>query len=257
MKITVVTPTFNSAATLKDTIDSVAMQDYPHIEHLIIDGVSKDDTVKIAEAAPSVTKVISEPDNGIFDAMNKGIRHATGNVVAILNSDDFYAHPQVLSKVMQTFKADETIGCVYGDLYYVDQHDTKDIKRVWHSKPYTKGLFKTGWHPAHPSFFVRKSVYDQYGTFYNDKMLWVSADYEIMLRFLEKEQVPSQYIPDVMVHMRDGGNSNKSLKNIIAGNKEVLRSWKLNGLPVPYWIFVTKPLSKVFQMFTKQRTPQT
>ena len=255
MKISVITVTYNSAKTIRDTIESVIKQNHPDVEFLIIDGASKDDTIKIAESyGDKITKIISEPDNGIFDAMNKGIRNATGDVIAILNSDDFYTDENVLSEVAKKFTQEPELGCVYGDLYYVDQDDTSKIKRVWKSKPYKKGLFKTGWMPAHPTFFVRKEIYEQHGAFYDDRTLWVAADYEIMLRFIVKHETPVGYIPKFLVKMRDGGNSNKSLKNIIAGNKEVLKAWKLNGLPVPYWIFITKPLSKIFQLLKAKKT---
>ncbi len=247
MKISIITVVYNGAITIKDSIDSVISQTYPDIEYIIVDGLSKDNTLDIVRSyGDKIAKVVSEKDKGIYDAMNKGIGLATGDVVAILNSDDFYANNHVIADVMKEFQKDSSVECVYGDLEYVDQHDTTKIKRVWKSRPYRAGLFRTGWHPAHPSFFVKKSVYNAYGVFRLD--LPIAADYELMLRFLHVHKIKSVYIPGFMVKMREGGTSNKSIKNIYKANLEVLKSWRVNHRFVPYWIFVTKPLSKVMQM---------
>jgi len=251
MKISVITVVYNGERTIRDCIESVVSQTHTDIEYIVVDGASQDATMDIVRSYGNrIQKVISEPDKGIFDAMNKGIQNATGDVVALLNCDDLYADSEVLATVANAFNENPDAGCAYGDLYYVEQEDIEKVKRVWKSRVYTKGLFKTGWHPAHPTFFVKKEVYDKYGVF--NLTLPVSADYEIMLRFLEKEHVCSVYIPKVMVRMRLGGNSNKSLKNILKGNKEVLQSWSLNGMRVPYWVFLFKPLSKLKQLIVTQ-----
>lgn len=250
MKISVITVVYNGAKTIGDAIDSILGQTHKDIEYIVIDGASKDNTMDIVRSYGNrISKVVSEPDKGIYDAMNKGIRLATGGVVAILNSDDMYADTTVLERVAQKFEKDSELGCTYGDLDYVAQNDTSKVVRAWRSREYRPGLFKKGWMPAHPTLFVRKGVYDKYGSFI--VKLGISADYEIMLRLLEKERVKSAYIPHVMVKMRTGGHSNRSLKQIIKGNLEVLKSWKINGMRVPYSIFFKKPLSKLKQFVAK------
>ena len=177
MKVSIVTPTYNSAKTIVDTILSVNKQDYANIEHIIIDGGSKDNTLELIRNTPNrVKKIISEPDKGIYDAMNKGVALATGDIVGILNSDDFYNSNDVIAKVVKTFQEGEYEG-VYGDLEYVDARNTNRVLRYWESKAYKEGLFKKGWHPAHPTFFVKKEVYDKYGNF--NLKYKIGADYEI------------------------------------------------------------------------------
>jgi glycosyltransferase len=216
---------------------------------------------------------VSEPDKGIYDAMNKGIALATGDVVGILNSDDFYTNDEVLSKVMELFQASEPtrndepgtrnheprtmnsrssaapIECVYGDLDYVDAEETHRVVRAWRSGEMTSGAFRRGWHPAHPTFFVRRSVYERVGSFNLD--LKIAADYEFMLRVLEREQCQVVYLPKVLVKMRMGGASNASLKNIAKANLECWKAWRLNGLgwsPLPV---IRKPLSKLKQFLVR------
>ena len=183
MKISIVTATYNSAATVRDTLQSIASQTYENIEHIIVDGVSSDQTLDIVAQYPHVARVSSEKDKGIYDAMNKGIRIASGEVIGILNSDDFYNSNQVIENVMRLF-ADQTVDAVYGDLQYVHQRDTSKIVRTWKSGEFSKRNFYFGWMPPHPSFFVRKKAYEQFGYF--NLALKTAADYEIMLRFLFK-----------------------------------------------------------------------
>jgi glycosyltransferase len=247
MKVSVITVVFNGAKTIRTCIESVLAQEYPNIEYIIVDGASKDTTVEIARSyGDKITKIISEPDKGIYDAMNKGIRNATGDIVVLLNCDDLYVDSHVIADVVKEFEKNPEIGCVYGDLEYVDQHNTDIVRRYWKSRAYKPGLFRTGWHPAHPTFFVKKNIYDMYGLF--NLAFPISADYELMLRFLEIHRVPSGYVPRVLVKMRLGGNSNKSLEHIIKGNIEVLKAWKANNVSTPWWIFFSKPLSKLFQL---------
>jgi len=245
MKVSIITVVYNNKNTIKDAIESVLNQTYKNIEYIIIDGASSDGTVEIIKSyGNKISKFISEPDNGIYDAMNKGIALATGDVVGILNSDDFYANNKVLERVVEVFK-----GCkcdsIYGDLVYVDKNDTDKIVRYWKSKPFNKGLFQKGWHPAHPTFFVKKEIYDKYGLFNLD--FKIAADYELMLRFLEKYKISSSYIPEIFVKMRVGGESNKSIRNIIKANIECYKAWQTNGLKINPIVFLTKPLSKIFQ----------
>ena len=249
MKVSIVTPTYNSAKTIVDTILSVNKQDYTNIEHIIIDGGSKDNTLELIRNTPNrVKKIISEPDKGIYDAMNKGVALATGDIVGILNSDDFYNSNDVIAKVVKTFQEGEYEG-VYGDLEYVDARNTNRVLRYWESKAYKEGLFKKGWHPAHPTFFVKKEVYDKYGNF--NLKYKIGADYEIMLRFIEKNRIKVAYIPETLVKMRVGGASNQSIKNIIKANIECYNAWKDNGLSILPFVFILKPLSKTLQYLRK------
>jgi len=212
MKVSIITPSFNSASTIADTLQSVAGQSYGDIEHIIIDGESSDGTVGILKKCDSQSvNWISEPDKGIYDAMNKGIEIATGDVIGILNSDDVYFDSEVIDMVMSCFKEDPNLDSVYGDLFYVAKNDINKFIRYWRTgniKP-----FKKGWHPPHPTFFVKKEIYSKYGLFslkYN-----LAADFEIMLRFLEKYKITSLYLNRVLVKMRRGGATNNSFSGFI------------------------------------------
>jgi len=225
MKISVITATYNSAATVSDTLTSVSRQDHPDIEHIIIDGRSSDGTLGIVANFPHVAKIVSEKDKGIYDAMNKGIRLATGEVIGILNSDDIYIDGAVLSAVAKAF-ADPAVMTVYADLQYVEAGDLNQIKRTWITGPFRRNSFYYGWMPPHPTFFVRKEVYERTGLFNTD--LRSAADYELMLRILLKYGISAYYIPRVIVKMRAGGMSNASLRNrllsIACGAKTSCRS---------------------------------
>lgn len=248
MKISIITPCFNSASTIRDTIESVLSQNYQNVEYVVIDGGSKDETPKIvAEYGHKITKFVSEKDNGIYDAMNKGIKMATGDIVGILNSDDFYISEDILSSVASAFNNNPDVQAVYGDLLYVDADDANRIVRVWNSTSYTDGLFRTGWHLPHPTFFVKKNVYEKYG-FFNDNFR-IAADYELMLRLMVRHAISTLYIPKVFVKMRVGGASNASLFNIFKANLECLRAWKINELDVSWIVFLRKPFSKIKQFF--------
>ncbi len=250
MKVTLITATYNSAATIRDTLDCIAAQDYPDIEHLIIDGVSKDATLAIVAEYPHVARVICEPDKGLYDAMNKGVQAASGEVIGILNSDDFYPHPQVISRVvalMEKTGAD----ALYADLDYVDAENTDTIVRSWKSQPYHQRLFQQGWMPPHPTFFVRRGVYEQYGGF--NTQLRFAADYELMLRFLLRHGVSVCYLPEVVTKMRMGGLSNAAWKNRLKANREDREAWRLNGLQPRWYTIVMKPLRKIGQFLPWRR----
>lgn len=244
MKISIITATYNSSKTVTDTLKSVALQTYPNIEHIIIDGASKDNTLEIVKQFPHVAKVVSEPDKGIYDAMNKGIKLATGDVIGILNSDDFYANENIISKVVQYFDNFKT-DALYGDLQYVDGIDTQKVVRYWKSGQYDKDNFYNGWMPPHPTFFVRKNVYEKYGLF--NISLKSAADYELMLRLLLRYEISSCYLPEVLVKMRTGGQSNMSLKNRLKAHEEDKIAWKQNNLKPKFYTFAFKPLSKLVQ----------
>ncbi len=215
------------------------------IEHIIIDAQSSDNTLKIINMhCGKNTRIISEPDKGIYDAMNKGISLAVGDVIGILNADDLYTHSDVLQQVATIFE-DASIDCCYGDLDYVDSVDVKHIVRRWHSGDYKPELFYRGWMPPHPTFFVRRSLYEQFGTFRLD--MGTSADYELMLRFLLKCGARVAYLPDILVKMRTGGASNASLRKRLQANRMDRKAWDVNGLKPYLWTLYLKPLSKLTQ----------
>jgi glycosyltransferase involved in cell wall biosynthesis len=244
-KISIITVCYNSAETIEDTIKSVINQDYPNIEYIIIDGLSKDNTLEIVNRyKESIAQIISEKDKGIYDAINKGVSRATGEVVAILNSDDMYSSSGVISSVMKMF-SDSGADAVYGDLHYVDRFQTDKVVRYWKSGKYHPGRFLNGWMPPHPSFFVRNKCYQQYGLFHTH--FKTSADYELMLRFIHKHKISVAYLPSVLVKMRIGGQSNVSLKNRIEANREDRKAWEINGLKPGLFTLIKKPLSKIVQ----------
>lgn len=243
MKISIITPSFNSEKTIENTIKSVLNQTYKDIEYIIIDGGSKDNTLAIINKYKSrITEVISEPDKGIYDAMNKGIKLATGEVVGILNSDDLYFDEYVVENVVKVFK-ENPIDCLWGNLVYF-KNDSNKFIRIWKGGKYKPGIFKTGWVPPHPTFFVKKEIYKKYGYFRLD--FPIAADYELMLRFLEKYKIKGYYLPRFLVKMRVGGTSNK-LKNIIKGNLECIRAWKENNLRICILTPILRILRRIFQ----------
>jgi len=245
LKVSIVTGTYNSQEYVADCVQSVNSQNYGTIEHIIIDGASKDKTLQVIKATPNrIAKIISEPDNGIYDAMNKGLQNATGDIMGILNSDDFYIDSNVISKVVETFEISGA-DCVFGDLYYVNPLNTDNIVRKWVTGPYKKGAFQKGWHPAHPSFFVRRKVYEEYGYFNTDFSL--AADFELMLRFLEKYGLTHHYIPKPLVKMRLGGATSSGLKNTLIGNKEVMKAFDINNIKVGKLYPVMRLVPKIKQ----------
>ncbi len=245
MKVSIVTVVYNNEKTIRDAIDSIQSQSYKNIEHIIIDGKSTDGTIDIIKSYGSkIAKLVSEKDNGIYDAMNKGLSLATGNIVGILNSDDIYADKNVISRVVEEFTK-TNVDSVFADLDYVDQYDISKIVRKWRSSEFVQGSFVKGWHPAHPTFFVKKELYKKYGTF--DLDFQVSADFELMLRFLERNHISSSYIPHVLVKMRNGGESNANIKNILLGNKHIRDAFAKNNIKVSKFYTPRRLLSKIWQ----------
>lgn len=245
MKISVVTVTYNSAETVEDTIKSVLGQTYPDVEYIIVDGLSSDNTMEIINKYKDrIAVVVSEKDKGIYDAINKGVELATGEVVAILNSDDMFNHENVLTAVMKKF-SETGADAVYGDLVYVDRKDTSKVTRTWKSGLYREGKFLKGWMPPHPSFFVKKWCYQRFGKFHTH--FKTSADYELMLRFIHVNKIKLSYLPEILVRMRLGGQSNVSLANRLEANREDRKAWELNGLKPGRLTLIRKPLSKIFQ----------
>lgn len=250
MKISIITITYNSAATVEDTIKSVVSQDYPELEYLIIDGKSKDKTLEIVDKYKDrISKVVSEKDKGLYDALNKGISHATGDVIGMLHSDDLYSASNVISKVAAVFKKDPSVEGVYADLVFVNRNDTNKVMRVWKSGLYEEDAFKKGWMPPHPTFFVRKEVYEKFGGFNTE--LKLSADYELMLRLIHKNKIKIAYLPEVIVKMRMGGISNVSFFVKLKANLEDKLAWRLNGIKPGMMTTFMKPLRKIKQYFTK------
>jgi len=247
MKISIITVVWNNVKTIKDTIDSVLSQTYKNIEYIVIDGGSTDGTLSLLESRrDQLSALVSEPDEGIYDAMNKGIKLAKGDVIGFLNSDDFYLNDKVISKVASEFERDIFLDASYADLIYVDQTNTSKIIRYFKTGEFKQGLFLKGWCPAHPTFFVRKSVYERNGNF--DLNYHFASDVELMMRFLEIHKIKSLYIPEVMVKMRMGGVSNRNLKNIWLANKEIINSFHKNGLQVNSIIFfIYKIISRLKQ----------
>jgi glycosyltransferase involved in cell wall biosynthesis len=230
--LTVVTAVFNGAPTIEHTILSVGEQTYNNIEHIIIDGGSADGTQDILRKYDHIIDYwVSEKDAGIYDAMNKGIALASGEVVGFLNADDFYASEDVLSKVAAVF-SDPDVDACYADLCYVQQENIASVVRYWRSSPFRPRAFEKGWCPPHPTFFVRREIYERLGGF--DLSYRIAADVELMMRFLEKHAIRAHYIPEVLVKMRMGGTTNRNLSNIILQNREILRALKLHGLRVSY-----------------------
>ena len=249
--VSIITVSFNSQDSIRDTIESVLGQNYENIEYIIIDGGSTDGTLKIVNNYKNrIDKVISGPDQGVFDAMNKGIGVARGNIIGILNSDDLYNRKDVIKIIVERIRK-TCVDVCWGDLAYVKRNNLDKIVRYWKSSSYKEGKFQNGWMPPHPTFFVKKEIYKKYGMF--NLNFSISADYELMLRFLEKYKISSCYINEVLVKMRIGGRSNKNLLSLIKGNFECYQSWKVNELNINPLRVLLKPFNKIPQYFSKKK----
>ena len=250
VRISIITATYNSAATISDTLRSVASQDYSEIEHIIVDGGSTDDTLSIVSQFPHVARVISEKDNGIYDAMNKGLRVCTGEIIGLLNSDDFYVSTTVIRQVVEKLITDQT-DSLYGDLVYVHPEETRKVKRTWIAGKFHPRKFLYGWMPPHPTFFVRRKIYEVLGEFNTN--LKSAADYELMLRFLYKSKISVSYLPHVLVKMRAGGMSNATLSNRIKANREDREAWRVNHIQPYFFTTWLKPIRKLIQFVRKPK----
>lgn len=249
MKVSVITATKNNVGTIEQCINSVSSQSYDDLEYIIIDGASTDGTLEIIEKHQhSNIKKVSEPDNGIYHALNKGLKMAGGDIIGILHADDFYAHEGVIDLVVAQMKRHNLDSC-YGDLLYVSRNDPAKIIRYWESRPYKKGLFQKGWMPPHPTFFVKKRVYEDYGCFNTD--FKIAADYELMLRFLDRNEITTHYVPEVLIKMRTGGDSNRNLKNILIKSFEDYKAWKMNNPKGGLYTIFLKNLRKLPQFFKR------
>ncbi|MBD2755340.1 glycosyltransferase family 2 protein [Spirosoma validum] len=249
MKVSIITVVYNGAEFVRDCIESILNQTYPDIEYIVVDGKSTDGTVDIVQSyGKRIAQFVSEPDKGLYDAMNKGIRLATGEVIGLLNADDFYRHNRVIENMVATLKRTDS-DAAYGDMIYVDRTNVQKIKRYWRSGWYTENAFLWGWMPGHLSFFAKRSMYEQYGLFRLD--LKSAADYELMLRFIHKNKVKLAYMDEVTIVMRMGGVSNSSVKNRLEANQSDRIAWQLNGLKPYFFTFWLKPLRKISQYVTK------
>lgn len=250
MKISIITVTWNSESTLKDTIESVLKQTYTDYEYLIVDGGSKDNTIKIIkEYEPKFNgclKWISEKDEGLYDAMNKGIRMASGDIVGIINSDDFFHRSDVISKVAEAFNSDSNIEAVYGDVRFVNEHNFEKTVRYYSSKNFKPWRFRFGFMPAHPSFYTYKHNFEKYGYYQYD--YHIAADYELLVRFLYKYHLKAKYLPLDFMKMRTGGRSTASWKSNFILNKEIVRACKENGIWTCMPLLFLKYFVKIFEL---------
>jgi glycosyltransferase len=249
LKISIITVVWNNKETIKDAINSVLFQTYEDIEYIVVDGNSSDGTIEIIKSyGNKITKFVSEKDKGIYDGLNKGISLAIGDIVAFLHSDDIYASDSIIEEISKVFKSDESLDGIYGDLVYTSKNDTSKVLRYWKSKKFYKNLLSKGWMPAHPTFFLKRKVYEKYGNF--DLDFKIAADYDFMLRVL-KSGIKVEYIPKVLYKMRVGGESNKSIKNIILKSKEDLKALKRNKVGGIFTLII-KNLSKIKQFINKK-----
>lgn len=248
MRISIITATYNSEKTLLDTLLSLEHQSYDDIEYIIVDGASKDNTISLVKSnCTKVTKIICESDKGIYDALNKGINAATGDVIGFLHSDDLLAYDDAISDIADAFIA---TGCdaVYGDLEYVSQNDTGKRVRLWKSGAFSRSKMQLGWMPPHPSFYMKRSCYVEYGNFSLDYR--ISADYDSLLRYILKQRIAIAYLPKVLVKMRVGGISNRSLSSMITKSLEDIKVMRKNGILWPLAL-AYKNLSKLPQFIKK------
>lgn len=244
MKISIITVCFNSEKTIEATIKSVIAQTYSHIEYIIIDGNSSDRTMRIIDKyKDSISIVVNEKDEGIYDAMNKGIQLATGDVIGILNSDDVYMSTDSIASVMEAFSSANT-DAVYGDIQYMSKHSQSQVTRIWKAGVYTPQKLSYGWIPPHPAFFVKKQLYETYGVF--DDSFTIAADYELMLRFLLKG-ISMVYVPTVIVSMTVGGHSASSFVQRRKGWQELKAAWQKNGRGIPPFFILRRVVSKFHQ----------
>ena len=252
LKISIVTVSFNSEKTLADTIYSVLSQTYPNLEYIIVDGASKDNTLDIIRTYESQfngrMKWISEPDRGLYDAMNKGICMATGDVVGILNSDDFFTSNDVLEKVADSFIGND-VDAVYGDIHFVRSDDLNRCVRYYSSRIFRRGLMRLGFIPAHPSFYCRRECFEKYGCYKTDYK--IAADFDLLLRFIYVHRIRIKYLPMDMVTMRLGGASTSGLKSRMTGMKEHLRSFRENGVKTNRFLLSLRYFYKLMEYFRK------
>jgi glycosyltransferase len=239
MKISLISISYNSENSISDTFNSVKTQSIDNYEYLLIDGGSIDGTLNVAKEQDHISKIVSEPDKGIYDALNKGIKNSNGEIIGFLNSDDTFYDENSLQHIVDAF--DDNTDCVFGDLIYTDKN--KRVKRVWKGSEFKKGAFKKGWMPAHPTFYCRRSVYEKLGLY--DDSFNIAGDFELMLRFLEKHNIRSKYISKTLVNMKVGGVSNNGLKSKIDILKEEFRAFDQNEISVNKLSYIFHKAKKI------------
>lgn len=245
LKISIITVTYNSEKFLESCIQSIRSQDYPHIEHIIVDGKSTDGTLAIIKAnEDAIANWISETDRGMYDAINKGMQLATGDIIGLLNSDDLLAAPDVISSIAKTF-TEKNVDSLYADLLFVEQENTNKVYRTWKSKNYNRSRFRYGWMPAHPTFYFKRSLLEKYGGYENH--FFSAADYEFMARYLYVHKVSSYHVPKMFVKMRIGGASNGNLYQRLRANRRDYLAMKKNKIPCAFAVSILKPLIKLHQ----------
>lgn len=248
LKVSIITATYNSAATIKTTLESIAKQTYANIEHIVVDGLSKDNTLEIVRQFPNV-KIIAEKDNGLYDAINKGIKAATGDIIGILNSDDFFPNNTVIEKMVHGF-TDSNIDAVYSDIAFVKPENLTKIVRYYSSEKFTINKFKYGYMPAHPSFYAKKECFEKHGYYFIDYK--IAADYELLMRFLYTKKINTTYLPITMVYMRTGGVSNQNIKSRWILNKEIIKACLANNVSTNMFLLSLKYFNKIGE-FIKPR----
>ena len=248
MKVSIITATYNSSKTIADTLQSLNTQSYENIEYIIIDGKSKDNTLDVIKQQCSrVSKIISESDEGIYDALNKGIEASTGDIVGFLHSDDLFAYSDAVKDIVAQMN-ESVSDAVYGDLQYVSKDNTNKVVRLWKSGSYSRSKLKNGWMPPHPTFYMRRELYNKFGLF--DLNFKIAADYDSLLRYLWSNNIKITYLPKVVIKMRVGGESNRSFKNIIQKTREDVIALKNNNIFWPIALFI-KNISKIKQFVIK------
>ena len=249
MKISIITAVYNRVDTIADAVNSVHQQTYPYVEHVVIDGASSDGTLAILQNLAHESNdfiLVSEPDNGIYDALNKGMVRSTGDIIGLMHSDDFFTDEFVLESVAKAFEDDDKVDAVYGDLIYVSKDDPSRVIRQWEAGEFRPSKLSRGWMPPHPTLFLRRRVIERWGGY--DTRYRIAADYDFILRYFGQGQINATYIPRVLVKMRLGGESNRSLARILRKSKDdylAIRRNHIGGL----WTLVLKNASKVKQFF--------
>jgi glycosyltransferase involved in cell wall biosynthesis len=249
-RISIITVSYNSEKTIENTIKSIIAQDCPLIEYIIVDGGSIDGTKNIIQKyIGEIDQYVSEPDKGIYDAMNKGINLASGDIIGILNSDDIFASNAIISDIVNVFSSNPEIDAVYGNITYFKNESPGKVVRTWITKPYYPKFFDNGEVPPHPSLFVRKNVYNSIGAYFPD--FKITSDYEFMLRAFKVYNYKPYYLNKFIVNMRMGGESTKSFKNILIGNREITKAWKMNNLQPPVYFWFLRFAKKILQYLNR------
>lgn len=252
MKVSIITVVRDNQATIAHAIDSVLSQNYPDIEYIIVDGGSEDATVDIIKSyGEKINRFISESDKGIYDAMNKGLKLATGDIIGLLNSDDFYQNNRVISEVVEEFIRKQ-IGLVFGDIVFVHPRNIDHVIRYYSSEKFEPEKFSWGWMPAHTSCFIKREIYETYGYFKTDYQL--AADYELLLRFIKIHQISYTYLPKILVRMRPGGASNKNLRCRWISNQEILKACAEHGIKTNFFKLLARYPAKIFEKISIKNT---